>query len=77
MNKRNWHLEWQTVGDRRIHSSGLEFEYDEVLGWSTCDDTIALFEKTEKDRGVPLHDIQNRLKRLLKECSMWRDTNAQ
>ena len=47
MNKRNWHLEWQTVGDRRRHSSGLEFEYDEVLGWSTCDDTIALFEKTE------------------------------
>ena len=76
MNKRNWHLEWQTVGDRRKHSSGLEFEYDEVLGWSTCDDTINAFVAHESARGVPLHDIQNRLIRLAKECSTWRDTHA-
>lgn len=51
MNKRNWHLEWQTVGDRRRHSSGLEFEYDEVLGWSTCDDTIDAFVDYECGAG--------------------------
>lgn len=73
MNKRNWHLEWQTVGDRRVHSSGLAFEYDEDLGWSTCDDTIDAFTAHERARGVPLHDIQSRLIRLAKECSMWRD----
>lgn len=76
MNKHNWHKEWRVVGERRCHSSGLEFEYDEALGWMTCDDSIDAFTAHESARGVPLHDLQNRLIRLAKECSMWRGKNA-
>jgi len=76
MDKKNWHKEWCAIGGRRRHSSGLEFEYDKSLGWSTCDDTIDAFVAHESARGVPLHDIQGRLIRLAKECSIWRDTNA-
>jgi hypothetical protein len=69
-----WHKSWQTLPNgRRRHISGLEFEYDEDLGWSTCDDTLEEFHAYEVAQGMPLHDIQSRLLRLVRECAEWRD----
>ena len=68
-----WHKNWQTLPNaRRRHISGLEFEYDDDLGWATCDDTLEEFQAYEAARGVPLHDIQNRMIRLARECAEWR-----
>ena len=50
-------------------SSGLVVEYDDVLGWQTEDASLAIFQASEKARGVPLHDIASRLQRLLREAS--------
>ena len=44
-------------------------EYDDVLGWQTEDASLAIFQASEKARGVPLHDIASRLQRLLREAS--------
>lgn len=69
-----WHKNWLALPNgRRLHLSGLEFEYDAGLGWSTCDDTLAEFQAYEVARGVPLHDMQSRLLRLVRECAEWRD----
>ena len=70
-----WHKSWQALQNgRRRHLSGLEFEHDEDLGWSTCEDTMDEFQAYEVARGVPLHDIQNRLMRLARECAEWRES---
>lgn len=68
----NWHKAWHRSSDGRLcHESGLQFEYDEVLGWHTCTDTLNVFQDFEIKRGVPLHDIQARLMRLTREACEW------
>lgn len=69
----NWHKHWHQVGGRRVHDSGLAFEYDDVLGWCTCDDTIEAWQAFEQARGVPLHDLDARARRLARECAEWRN----
>jgi hypothetical protein len=54
-----------------MHESGLAVEYNDVLGWSSTDDTAEAWSAWEMARGVPLHDLQARLKRLLKEAAEW------
>ena len=71
----NWHKAWCRLQSGRLrHVSGVEFEFDDVLGWNTCDDTLAEFYKFEIARGVPLHDLVARLQRLAREASEWRPT---
>lgn len=69
----NWHKAWHRQGARLVHDSGLAVEYDGVLGWTTTDDTMEAWSAFELARGVPLHDQQARLNRLLKEAGQWTD----
>ena len=72
----NWHKAWSRTGSGRLrHISGLEFEHDAVLGWSTCDDTLAEYQAHELARGVPLHDLVERGRRLLREAQEWHARN--
>ena len=65
-----WQAQWQRLPNGGIkHSSGLVVECDDVLGWQTEDASLAIFQASEKARGVPLHDIASRLQRLLREAS--------
>lgn len=74
---KNWHKAWASLPNgRRRHVSGLEFEFDDVLGWMTCDDTLSAFQAYTLARGVPLHDFEAHIRRLCKEAAMWRDTGA-
>lgn len=66
-----WHKAWHRQGARLVHDSGLSVEFDEVLGWHTCDDTLEAWGAFELARGVPLHDQLARLQRLLKEAALW------
>lgn len=71
-NKYQWHKEWQRLDNGRLrHSSGIEFEHDDILGWETCNETMEQFQSTELARGVPIHDLINRVTRLAKEAAMW------
>jgi hypothetical protein len=58
-----------------VHDSGLAVEYDEDLGWSATDDTTEAWCAFEQARGVPLHDLQARLGRLLREAAEWARRN--
>lgn len=71
-----WHKAWQRTESGRLwHESGLQLEFDEVLGWHTCDETLDAFQAFEQARGVPLHDIQSRLMRLVREACEWDAVN--
>ena len=66
----NWHKKWKRLENGRLqHLSGIEFVYDAALGWSPCVDTIKEFEAYELARGVPIHQIAERVMRLVKEAS--------
>lgn len=72
-----WQAQWQRLPNGGIkHSSGLVVEYDDALGWQTEDASLAIFQASEKARGVPLHDIASRLQRLLREASEIDESHA-
>jgi hypothetical protein len=70
-----WHKAWRRDGARLVHDSGLAVEYDDVLGWCCTDDSSWAWSSYEFARGVPLHDQQARLRRLLKEAETWHASN--
>lgn len=71
----NWHKAWHRQGARIVHESGLAFEMDAVLGVMTCDDTLEAWQAFEAARGVPVHDLIERIKRLAKEAAEWHERN--
>ncbi|ADU99466.1 hypothetical protein [Alicycliphilus denitrificans] len=71
----NWHKAWRRDGPKLIHDSGLAVEYNNDMGWSSTDDTTEAWSAFELARGVPLHDLQARLGRLLREAAEWDQRN--
>lgn len=71
----NWHKAWRWQGQRLVHDSGLAFEVDDILGVTTCDDTLEAFQAFEKARGVPFHDLQARILRLSHEAAQFNERN--
>lgn len=66
--KKNWHKLWLTLPNgSRLHQSGLELENQNGV-WICKPESIDAFEQYETARGVPQHDLRNRLFRLTKEC---------
>ena len=72
---RNWHKAWRREGARLVHESGLAVEFDDDLGWFSTDDTTEAWSTWEMARGVPLHDLQARLQRLIREAAEWHQRN--
>lgn len=72
---KDWHKAWRRDGVRLVHDSGLAVECDELLGWSTTEDTTEAWSAWEMARGVPLHDLQARMQRLIKEAIEWHQRN--
>ena len=71
----NWHKAWRWQDQRLVHDSGLAFEADPDLGICTCDDTLDAWQAFEAARGVPLHDLQQRLMRLAREAAEYYEHN--
>lgn len=71
----NWRRGWTRLPNGRLrHISGLEFDVSEGDGYTdaeTCEDTLAEFQRYEQARGVPLHDLAERLQRLCREAIEW------
>jgi len=72
---KNWHRAWSRLPNGRLrHISGLEFEV--ALGDGYTDvvleqSTMAEFQRYECARGVPVHDLAIRLRRLCFEANEW------
>lgn len=66
-----WHTAWRRIGARLVHDSGLMVEKDGDLGYCAVDDSLEPWSAYETRLGVPLHDQQARLMRLLREAAEW------
>lgn len=76
-----WHKAWtRTQTGHLHHSSGLlvlvgELDEDGGQDLVTDDESLAAWQAFERARGVPLHDLQARLGRLLREAAEWHARN--
>lgn len=76
---RNWHQAWRRDGAGLLHDSGLRLTItpadDGALELETDDASLATWMAHEQARGVPVHDLQARLQRLLREAAEWQQRN--
>ena len=72
---RNWHRAWSRLPNGRLrHISGAEFipvRWDGYTDIKVAPETLNEFQAHELARGVPLHDIAQRLMRLAREAGEW------
>lgn len=71
----NWHKAWQRLPSGRLrHISGAEFTVQRGDGFTDINaapETVGEYQAYELARGVPVHDLAQRLMRLAKEAGMW------
>lgn len=72
---RNWHRAWTRLPNGNLrHESGAEFTVTRGDGYTDINaapETIGAFQASELARGVPLHDLTQRLMRLAREANEW------
>lgn len=76
---KNWHLAWSRLPDGRMrHISGAEFTLVRGDGFTdvrVAPETLDEYQTSEMARGVPLHDLIERLQRLCREAHEWSQRN--
>ncbi len=75
---RNWHKAWRREGDRLVHISGAVFVIKRGDGYTDINaapETLGEFQSYELARGVPAHDLAQRLIRLAREAGEWLERN--
>ena len=72
-----WHRAWSGLPNGRLrHISGAEFIVVPGAGFTDINaapGTLGEFQSYELARGVPLHDLAQRLIRLAREAGEWMD----
>ena len=75
----NWHRAWSRLPNGRLrHISGAEFTLVPGEGFTdvrVVPETLGEFQNYELARGVPLHDLVQRLQRLAREAGEWLEHN--
>ena len=75
----NWHKAWaRDAHGHLVHASGLRFFVTHGDGFTdleTDDASMVIFQASETSRGVPVHQLVDRVKRLLKEAQTWHQHN--
>lgn len=76
---RNWHRAWSRLPNGRLrHISGAEFivvHGDGFKDINAAPETLGEFQAYELARGVPVHDLAQRLIRLAREAGEWLERN--
>ena len=71
----NWHRAWSRLPNGRLrHISGAEFVVPRGDGFTDINaapETLGEFQSFELARGVPVHDLAQRLIRLAREAGEW------
>lgn len=79
--RHNWHRAWSRLPNGRLrHISGAEFVVVSGNGFkdiNAAPETLAEYQAYELARGVPLHDLAQRLMRLAREAGEWAERNTQ
>lgn len=72
---RNWHRAWSRLPNGRLrHVSGAEFVVTSGLGYTdvkAAPETLVEYQDYEQARGVPPHDLAQRLMRLTREAGIF------
>ena len=75
----NWRRAWSRLPNGRLrHISGAEFVVVSGNGFkdiNAAPETLAEYQAYELARGVPLHDLAQRLMRLAREAWQWLERN--
>lgn len=75
-----WHKAWQRLPNGRLrHASGAEFVVTRGPGYTDINaapETLGEFQAHELMRGVPVHDLAQRLMRLAREAGRWLERNT-
>ena len=75
----NWHKSWSRDQDGNLlHTSGLRFMVTHGNGFTdleTDNASMAIFQASETSRGVPMHQLVERVQRLTKEAQMYHRRN--
>lgn len=75
-----WHKAWQRLHDGRLrHVSGVEFTVEPGDGLTdirVTPESLDAFQAYEAARGVPVHDMTQRLLRLAREASRFLEYNS-
>lgn len=76
---KNWHRAWSRLPNGRLrHISGAEFVVVRGQGFTDINaapETLDEFQAFELARGVPVHDLAQRLIRLAREAGEWLERN--
>lgn len=76
---RNWHRAWSRLPNGRLrHISGAEFVVIQGDGYkdiNAAPETLDEYQRYELARGVPVHDLAQRLMRLAREAGAWLERN--
>lgn len=79
--RHNWLRAWSRLPNGRLrHISGAEFVVVSGNGFkdiNAAPETLAEYQAYELARGVPLHDLAQRLMRLAREAGEWAERNPQ
>ena len=77
----NWHRAWSRLPNGRLrHISGAEFLLlpgDGFTDVKAAPETLDEYQSFELARGVPLHDLAQRLMRLAREAGEWHAGNQE
>ncbi len=76
---KNWHKAWRRdAAGRLVHISGAAFTVERGVGYTDINaapETVDEFQAFELARGVPVHDLAQRLMRLAREAGEWLERN--
>ena len=76
---KNWHRAWSRLPNGRLrHISGAEFTLVRGDGFTdvrVAPETLGEYQSFELARGVPVHDLAQRLQRLCREANEWHAQN--
>ena len=72
-----WHKAWaRDAQGHLVHTSGLRILVTHGAGFTdleTDDASMAIFQARETARGVPVHQLVERVQRLVKEAQMYQE----
>lgn len=77
----NWHKAWRWRDGLLVHDSGATFSIRDdgsgAIDVEAAPETLGAFQEFELARGVPLHDLQQRLMRLAREAGEFAQRNPE
>lgn len=67
--------EWRWEAGRVVHQCGLAFERDPEQGWTTSDESMAVWQAAQVAKGATVMTLVPRVLQLTREAAQWSAQN--